>query len=149
MYLIEYYKKDHSYNYHKLNTKNKKLAMRHYMTLKRLKYEVKPPQLIDISVIDALYWYAVEYERPSIKIYDVVFNMDNTTLHESCLITWNGTDYSIYVLDTNENRTVARGFGLMVRAAGFDSCQHKLNHNELIQLCRSWIDHNYIKEVTK
>ena len=142
MYLIEYYKKDHSYNYHKLNTKNKKLAMRHYMTLKRLKYEVKPPQLIDTSVIDALYWYAVEYERPSIKIYDVVFNMDNTTLHESCLITWNGTDYSIYVLNK-------RGLGLMVRAAGFDSAQHELKHNELIQLCRSWIDHNYIKEVEK
>ena len=140
MYLLEYYKKDHSYNYHKLNTKNKSLAMRHYKTLKRLKYEVKLPQLIDESVIEALYWYAVEYERPSINIYNVIFNMSNTTLYKGCLITWNGTDYSVYVLNK-------RGPGLMVRAAGFDSCQHKLKHNELIQLCAAWIDHNYKKEV--
>jgi len=140
MYVLEYYKKDHSFRFDKFESKA--IAMKHFKTLKRLKYEVKPPQLIDISVIDSLYWYAVEYERASIKIYDVVFNMDNTTLHKSCLITWNGTDYSIYVLNK-------RGLGLMVRAAGFDSAQHKLKHNELIQLCRSWIDHNYIKEVKK
>lgn len=140
MYVLEYYKKDHSYNYHKLDTKDKQLVMRHYMTLKRLKYEVKLPQLIDISVIDALYWYAVEYERPSIKIYNVVFRVSNTTLHKSCLITWNGTDYSVYVLNK-------RGLGLMVRAAGFDYCQHKLDHYGLIELCKSWINHNYKKEV--
>ena len=147
MYLLEYYKKDFCYGIDKFKTKDN--AMRHYKELKRLKYEVKLPQLIDISVIDAMYWYAVEYERPSIKIYDVVFRVSNTTLYKSCLITWNGTDYSIYVLDTNENRTVARGFGLMVRAAGFDSCQHKLDHYGLIELCKSWIDHNYTREVKK
>jgi len=138
MYLLEYYKKDHTYGYDKFESKE--IAMRHYKTLKRLKYEVKIPQLIDTSVIDALYWYAVEYERPTIEIYFVDFVTSNTTLYKSCLITWRGTDYSVYVLDK-------RGPGLMVRAAGFDSCQHKLKHNELIKLCKAWIDHNYTKEV--
>lgn len=140
MYVLEYYKKDHSFCFDKFESKA--IAMMHFKTLKRLKYEVKPPQLINKSVIDALYWYAVEYERPTIDIYNFVFRVSNTTLHKSCLITWSGTDYSIYVLDK-------RGLGLMVRAAGFDSAQHKLKHNELIQLCRSWIDHNYTKEVKK
>ena len=139
MYLIEYYKKD-CYGFEKFN--NKAVAMQHYKTLKRLKYEVKPPQLIDKSVVSALYWYAVEYERQTIDIYNVVFKTKNTTIYKDCLITWRGTDYSIYVLDK-------RGPGLMVRAAGFDSCQHKLDHNELIQLCAAWIDHNYIKKVQK
>jgi len=137
MYVLEYYKKDHSFCFDKFESKA--IAMKHFKTLKRLKYEVKLPQLIDKSVIDALYWYAVEYERASIKIYDVVFNMNNTTLHKSCLITWHGTDYSIYVLNK-------RGLGLMVRAAGFDYCQHKLDHYGVIELCKSWINHNYKKE---
>tara|TARA_R100000742_G_C4270092_1_gene88735 strand:+ start:189 stop:608 length:420 start_codon:yes stop_codon:yes gene_type:complete len=139
MYLIEYYKKDY-YGFEKFN--NKAVAMQYYKTLKRLKYEVKPPQLIDKSVVSALYWYAMEYERQTINIYNVVFKTKNTTTYKDCLITWSGTDYSVYVLDK-------RGPGLMVRAAGFDSCQHKLKHNELIKLCAAWIDHNYITEVQK
>lgn len=140
MYLIEYYKKDHCAGFDKFKSKAK--AWQHYKTLKRLNYRVSPPQLIDKSVIDALYWYAVEYERPTIEIYYVDFKTSDTTIHKSCLITWSGTDYSVYVLDK-------RGPGLMVRAAGFDSCQHKLDHYGLIELCKSWIDHNYTREVKK
>tara|TARA_B100001250_G_scaffold393229_1_gene395794 strand:+ start:73 stop:492 length:420 start_codon:yes stop_codon:yes gene_type:complete len=139
MYLLEYYKKD-CYGFDKFQSKA--VALKHYKTLKRLDYEVKPPQLIDKSVVDALYWYAVEYERPTIEIYNVLFKTSDTTIYKNCLITSAGTDYSIYVLDK-------RGPGLMVRAAGFDSCQHNLNHNELIELCAAWINHNYIKEAKK
>ena len=136
MYLLEYYKKD-CYGFNKF--KSKDTALKHYKTLKRLQYNVKLPQLIDKTVVTALYWYAVKYERPTIDIYNTTFKTVDTTIYKHCLITWYGTDYSVYVLDK-------RGPGLMVRAAGFDSCQHKLKHNELIQLCKAWIDHNYIKK---
>ena len=128
MYLLEYYKKD-CYGFDKF--KSKDIALKHYKTLKRLQYAVKPPQLIDKTVVTALYWYAVKYERPTIDIYNTTFKTADTTIYKHCLITWYGTDYSVYVLNKR----------------GPDSCQHKLKHNELIRLCKAWINHNYIKEV--